>query len=92
MAAAAESGRGGLGLGPGLRRAWVLSGWALGLCSLLASGPRPAAATTHWVVTEDGKIQQQVRGHGRGALVGQGCVAASSGRGCASRAPNGRKR
>uniref|UniRef100_A0A8C3GCV0 Tetratricopeptide repeat domain 17 n=1 Tax=Cairina moschata TaxID=8855 RepID=A0A8C3GCV0_CAIMO len=58
MAAAAASGRGGLG--PGLRRAWVLSGWALGLCSLLASGPRPAAATTHWVVTEDGKIQQQV--------------------------------
>ncbi|XP_054017394.1 tetratricopeptide repeat protein 17 [Dryobates pubescens] len=54
MAAAGEAGRGGLG------RAWVLSGWALGLCSLLASGTRPAAATTHWVVTEDGKIQQQV--------------------------------
>lgn len=56
MAAAGASGRGGLG------RAWVFSGWALGLCSLLASGTRPAAATTHWVVTEDGKIQQQVRG------------------------------
>lgn len=55
MAAAAASGWGGLG------RAWVFSGWALGLCSLLASGTRPAAATTHWVVTEDGKIQQQVR-------------------------------
>ncbi|NXG52378.1 TTC17 protein, partial [Psilopogon haemacephalus] len=54
MAAAGGSGRGGLG------RAWVFSGWALGLCSLLASGTRPAAATTHWVVTEDGKIQQQV--------------------------------
>ncbi|XP_042730815.1 tetratricopeptide repeat protein 17 [Lagopus leucura] len=54
MAAAAASGWGGLG------RAWVFSGWALGLCSLLASGTRPAAATTHWVVTEDGKIQQQV--------------------------------
>lgn len=58
MAAAAASGRGGLG------RAWVFSGWALGLCSLLASGTRPAAATTHWVVTEDGKIQQQVSGAG----------------------------
>lgn len=56
MAAAGASGRGGL------CRAWVLSGWALGLCSLLASGTRPASATTHWVVTEDGKIQQQVRG------------------------------
>uniref|UniRef100_A0A8C9EQQ6 Tetratricopeptide repeat domain 17 n=1 Tax=Pavo cristatus TaxID=9049 RepID=A0A8C9EQQ6_PAVCR len=54
MAVAAASGWGGLG------RAWVFSGWALGLCSLLASGTRPAAATTHWVVTEDGKIQQQV--------------------------------
>uniref|UniRef100_A0A8D2N7Q0 Tetratricopeptide repeat domain 17 n=1 Tax=Zonotrichia albicollis TaxID=44394 RepID=A0A8D2N7Q0_ZONAL len=54
MAAAGASGRGGLG------RVWVFSGWALGLCSLLASGTRPAAATTHWVVTEDGKIQQQV--------------------------------
>lgn len=56
MAAAGASGRGGLG------RVWVFSGWALGLCSLLASGTRPAAATTHWVVTEDGKIQQQVSG------------------------------
>ncbi|XP_066043978.1 tetratricopeptide repeat protein 17 [Chamaea fasciata] len=54
MAASGASGRGGLG------RVWVFSGWALGLCSLLASGTRPAAATTHWVVTEDGKIQQQV--------------------------------
>lgn len=90
MAAAAASGRGGLG--PGLRRAWVLSGWALGLCSLLASGPRPAAATTHWVVTEDGKIQQQVRGHGRGAPVVRGCLPASFGRGwgCGCRAePHG---
>lgn len=56
MAAAGASGRGGLG------RVWVFSGWALGLCSLLVSGTRPAAATTHWVVTEDGKIQQQVSG------------------------------
>ncbi|XP_053801440.1 tetratricopeptide repeat protein 17 isoform X2 [Vidua chalybeata] len=54
MAVAGVFGRGGLG------RVWVFSGWALGLCSLLASGTRPAAATTHWVVTEDGKIQQQV--------------------------------
>ncbi|XP_074765495.1 tetratricopeptide repeat protein 17 isoform X4 [Athene noctua] len=54
MAAAGAPGRGGLGW------VWVFSGWALGLCSLLASGTRPAAATTHWVVTEDGKIQQQV--------------------------------
>ncbi|XP_074765494.1 tetratricopeptide repeat protein 17 isoform X3 [Athene noctua] len=53
MAAAGAPGRGGLGW------VWVFSGWALGLCSLLASGTRPAAATTHWVVTEDGKIQQQ---------------------------------
>lgn len=28
------------------------------ICVLLAE---PARATTHWVVTEDGKIQQQVR-------------------------------
>ncbi|XP_055573366.1 tetratricopeptide repeat protein 17 isoform X2 [Falco cherrug] len=54
MAAAGAGGRGGLG------RVWVFSGWALGLCSLLSAGTRPAAATTHWVVTEDGKIQQQV--------------------------------
>uniref|UniRef100_A0A8B9PGW8 Tetratricopeptide repeat protein 17 n=1 Tax=Apteryx owenii TaxID=8824 RepID=A0A8B9PGW8_APTOW len=54
MAAAGASGRGGPG------RAWVPWHWALGLCSLLALGLRPAAATTHWVVTEDGKIQQQV--------------------------------
>ncbi|NXH21893.1 TTC17 protein, partial [Bucco capensis] len=54
MAVARASGWSGVG------RLWVFSGWALGLCSLLASGTRPAAATTHWVVTEDGKIQQQV--------------------------------
>ncbi|XP_053922628.1 tetratricopeptide repeat protein 17 isoform X1 [Cuculus canorus] len=54
MAAEGAYGRGGLG------RAWVFSGWVLGLCLLLASRTRPAAATTHWVVTEDGKIQQQV--------------------------------
>uniref|UniRef100_A0A8C6ZI28 Tetratricopeptide repeat protein 17 n=1 Tax=Nothoprocta perdicaria TaxID=30464 RepID=A0A8C6ZI28_NOTPE len=64
-AAAAGSGRGGAGPGPvpvpvTRRRPWAPWRWALGLCSLLALGPRPAAATTHWVVTEDGKIQQQV--------------------------------
>uniref|UniRef100_A0A8C5PGN6 Tetratricopeptide repeat domain 17 n=1 Tax=Leptobrachium leishanense TaxID=445787 RepID=A0A8C5PGN6_9ANUR len=37
-------------------RAW---GGLLGLLSLLGTA-RPALATTHWVVTEDGKIQQQV--------------------------------
>ncbi|KAL7992292.1 hypothetical protein Chor_016548 [Crotalus horridus] len=31
-----------------------------GLYLLLGLAPRPGAATTHWVVTEDGKIQQQV--------------------------------
>lgn len=31
---------------------------AVFICILLAE---PARATTHWVVTEDGKIQQQVR-------------------------------
>ncbi|XP_007442835.1 tetratricopeptide repeat protein 17-like, partial [Python bivittatus] len=31
-----------------------------GLFLLLGLAPRPGAATTHWVVTEDGKIQQQV--------------------------------
>ncbi|XP_077178336.1 tetratricopeptide repeat protein 17 [Paroedura picta] len=35
-------------------------GWALGFLLLLGLMPRPGAATTHWVVTEDGKIQQQV--------------------------------
>lgn len=35
-----------------------------GLFLLLGLAPRPGAATTHWVVTEDGKIQQQVRGRG----------------------------
>ncbi|XP_053115881.1 tetratricopeptide repeat protein 17 [Hemicordylus capensis] len=35
-------------------------GWALRLFLLLALALQPGAATTHWVVTEDGKIQQQV--------------------------------
>lgn len=39
----------------------IVRAWSglLGLLSLLGSA-RPAGATTHWVVTEDGKIQQQV--------------------------------
>nr|XP_020653843.1 tetratricopeptide repeat protein 17 isoform X2 [Pogona vitticeps] len=60
---------------PGLRKMAVAageSGWgdrglvcaflprALGLFLLLAWAPRLGAGTTHWVVTEDGKIQQQV--------------------------------
>lgn len=36
-------------------------GGLLGFLLLLGLTPRPGAATTHWVVTEDGKIQQQVR-------------------------------
>ncbi|XP_075423349.1 tetratricopeptide repeat protein 17 isoform X3 [Ascaphus truei] len=40
----------------GFPRAWA---GLLGLLSLL-SAARPSVATTHWVVTEDGKIQQQV--------------------------------
>ncbi|XP_054828239.1 tetratricopeptide repeat protein 17 isoform X2 [Eublepharis macularius] len=35
-------------------------GWLLGFLLLLGLMPRPGAATTHWVVTEDGKVQQQV--------------------------------
>lgn len=35
-------------------------GWLLGLAALLSTAARGAVATTHWVVTEDGKIQQQV--------------------------------
>ncbi|XP_036284275.1 tetratricopeptide repeat protein 17 isoform X3 [Pipistrellus kuhlii] len=35
-------------------------GWLLGLSALLSMAARGALATTHWVVTEDGKIQQQV--------------------------------
>uniref|UniRef100_A0A803SZ15 Tetratricopeptide repeat protein 17 n=1 Tax=Anolis carolinensis TaxID=28377 RepID=A0A803SZ15_ANOCA len=53
-AAAGVPGWGGRGLaGASLR-------WGLGLLVLLGSAPPPGAATTHWVVTEDGKIQQQV--------------------------------
>lgn len=35
-------------------------GWLLSLSALLSMAARGALATTHWVVTEDGKIQQQV--------------------------------
>nr|BAC40864.1 unnamed protein product [Mus musculus] len=35
-------------------------GWLLSLSALLSVVARGALATTHWVVTEDGKIQQQV--------------------------------
>lgn len=35
-------------------------GWFLSLSALLSVAARGAFATTHWVVTEDGKIQQQV--------------------------------
>ncbi|XP_016053138.1 PREDICTED: tetratricopeptide repeat protein 17 isoform X1 [Miniopterus natalensis] len=35
-------------------------GWLLSLSALLTMAARGAFATTHWVVTEDGKIQQQV--------------------------------
>ncbi|XP_065737780.1 tetratricopeptide repeat protein 17 isoform X3 [Phocoena phocoena] len=34
-------------------------GWFLSLSALLSVAARGAFATTHWVVTEDGKIQQQ---------------------------------
>ncbi|XP_044775409.1 tetratricopeptide repeat protein 17 isoform X3 [Neomonachus schauinslandi] len=34
-------------------------GWLLSLSALLSVAARGALATTHWVVTEDGKIQQQ---------------------------------
>uniref|UniRef100_A0A8D2L6L3 Tetratricopeptide repeat protein 17 n=2 Tax=Varanus komodoensis TaxID=61221 RepID=A0A8D2L6L3_VARKO len=52
--AAGVSGWGGRGVARASLR------WALGLFLLLGSAPQPGAATTHWVVTEDGKIQQQV--------------------------------
>ncbi|XP_069325951.1 tetratricopeptide repeat protein 17 isoform X5 [Eulemur rufifrons] len=35
-------------------------GWLFSLSALLSVAARGAFATTHWVVTEDGKIQQQV--------------------------------
>ncbi|KYO21816.1 tetratricopeptide repeat protein 17 [Alligator mississippiensis] len=54
MAAVGVAGRGG----PGLVRTPL--GRVLGLSLLLGLGAPPGAATTHWVVTEDGKIQQQV--------------------------------
>ncbi|KAM9147825.1 tetratricopeptide repeat protein 17 isoform 3-T3 [Pangshura tecta] len=44
----------------GWGRRWPVWGRVLGLSLLLGLGARPGAATTHWVVTEDGKIQQQV--------------------------------
>nr|XP_060620530.1 tetratricopeptide repeat protein 17 [Anolis sagrei ordinatus] len=44
----------------GRRLAGASLRWGLGLLVLLGSAPPPGAATTHWVVTEDGKIQQQV--------------------------------
>lgn len=34
--------------------------WLISLSALLSVVARGALATTHWVVTEDGKIQQQV--------------------------------
>ncbi|KAJ8795945.1 hypothetical protein J1605_002707 [Eschrichtius robustus] len=49
----------------GVRGRWELPpcsspGWFLSLSALLSVAARGAFATTHWVVTEDGKIQQQV--------------------------------
>lgn len=35
-------------------------GWLISLSALLSVVAQGALATTHWVVTEDGKIQQQV--------------------------------
>lgn len=35
-------------------------GWLLSLSAVLSMMNPGALATTHWVVTEDGKIQQQV--------------------------------
>ncbi|CAM5121389.1 unnamed protein product [Eretmochelys imbricata] len=43
----------------GWGRRWPVWGRVLGLTLLLGLGVRPGSATTHWVVTEDGKIQQQ---------------------------------
>lgn len=37
---------------------WI-RGWILGFCAFLSVAV-PGTATTHWIVTEDGKIQQQV--------------------------------
>ncbi|KAJ6667171.1 hypothetical protein lerEdw1_017149 [Lerista edwardsae] len=54
VAAAAASGWGGRGL------VFTSLGWALSFLWLLGLAAQPGAATTHWVVTEDGKIQQQV--------------------------------
>uniref|UniRef100_A0A8C5SL52 Uncharacterized protein n=1 Tax=Laticauda laticaudata TaxID=8630 RepID=A0A8C5SL52_LATLA len=48
----------------GLRLACACLRSFFGLFLLLGLAPHPGAATTHWVVTEDGKIQQQVRGRG----------------------------
>ncbi|ETE68133.1 Tetratricopeptide repeat protein 17 [Ophiophagus hannah] len=44
----------------GLRLACASLRSFFGLFLLLGLAPRPGTATTHWVVTEDGKIQQQV--------------------------------
>ncbi|XP_072474543.1 tetratricopeptide repeat protein 17 isoform X4 [Notamacropus eugenii] len=51
--AAGVRGRSGLWPAPGPR-------WLLGLSVFLGVAARGASATTHWIVTEDGKIQQQV--------------------------------
>uniref|UniRef100_A0A8C0QWF9 Tetratricopeptide repeat domain 17 n=1 Tax=Canis lupus dingo TaxID=286419 RepID=A0A8C0QWF9_CANLU len=53
--AAAGGPRGRFALPPGSGPGWLLS-----LSALLSVAARGALATTHWVVTEDGKIQQQV--------------------------------
>ncbi|XP_006896817.1 PREDICTED: tetratricopeptide repeat protein 17 isoform X2 [Elephantulus edwardii] len=53
--AAAAGARGRCELSPCSGPAWFLS-----LSALLSVAARGAFATTHWVVTEDGKIQQQV--------------------------------
>nr|XP_034971950.1 tetratricopeptide repeat protein 17 [Zootoca vivipara] len=62
MAAAAAAATGAVVSGQdGRGLACASPGWALlGLFLLLGSAAQPGAATTHWVVTEDGKIQQQV--------------------------------
>ncbi|XP_007497401.1 tetratricopeptide repeat protein 17 isoform X1 [Monodelphis domestica] len=51
--AAGVRGRSGLRPAPGPH-------WLLGLSVFLGIAARGASATTHWIVTEDGKIQQQV--------------------------------
>lgn len=53
--AAAVGVRGWCELAPGSGPRWLLS-----FSALLSVAARGALATTHWVVTEDGKIQQQV--------------------------------